>query len=331
MDITRRAALGATLASLLNAATPARESGKARSKTPRVPEGLWPVMLTPFNEDKSVDWIGLDALTDWYLANGADGLFSCCQSSEVWQLTEGERLEVTARVVKRAGKIPVVAGGLPGFTPGTVTPFVAKLADAGVRAAVLTTCQIAEKTDSDAVWQERVEAILEATDRLPFGLYEAPSPYKRLLTGETIGWAARTGRFVFDKDTSCDIAAIETKLKAIHGTPLRLFNAHVPILIAAIRKGGNGFSGIAANAYPNVVAYAVHHESDDPKKAEAAQDFLTKSEPTLGIRYPASAKVMAAMAGVPIKPECRKKVASLNAEQMENLRALRKAADALLS
>ena len=36
------------------------------------------------------------------------------------------------------------------------------------------------------------------------------------------------------------------------------------------------------------------------------------------------------MAGIPIKPECRKKVASLNAEQMENLRVLRKAADALL-
>ena len=67
-----------------------------------VPKGLWPVMLTPFKEDKTIDWNALDALTDWYLENGADGLFACCQSSEVWELTEQERLQVAARVVKRA-------------------------------------------------------------------------------------------------------------------------------------------------------------------------------------------------------------------------------------
>ena len=28
--------------------------------------GSWPVMITPFNEDKSIDWNSLDRLTDWY-------------------------------------------------------------------------------------------------------------------------------------------------------------------------------------------------------------------------------------------------------------------------
>jgi 4-hydroxy-tetrahydrodipicolinate synthase len=323
MDISRRAAMVTALAPFLVTGTSRHDA--------LLPEGLWPVMLTPFNEDKSIDWKALDALTDWYLANGADGLFACCQSSEVWELTEEERIRVSARVAKRSAKTPVVAGGLPGFDPQAVTAFVQQLADKGVRAAVLTTCQLAERAEDDTVWRDRVEAVLNTTKFLPFGLYEAPSPYKRLLTPDTMRWAAQTGRFLFHKDTSCEMPAITAKVKAIDGTPLRLFNAHVPILIDAIRTGGHGFSGIAANAYPNLVSFAVHHQGDQPQKSGLVQKFLTDNEPSLNFRYPLSAKVLAALAGVPIKPVCRRKVAPLNAEQLAKLRALRKSADSLLA
>jgi 4-hydroxy-tetrahydrodipicolinate synthase len=321
--MTRRTALQSVLSPLLLSA--------ATREAVTVPEGLWPVMLTPFHEDKSIDWNALDALTDWYLENGADGLFACCQSSEVWELTEQERLSVTARVIKRAGKIPVVAGGLPGFAPAAVAPFTEKLFDLGIRGAVLTTCQVAEKADPDAVWRERVDAILQATGSHPFGLYEAPRPYKRLLSPETMQWAARTNRFVFHKDTACEINAVAAKVQAVRGTPLRIFNAHVPILIDCIRKGGHGFSGIAANAYPNLISYAVHRQADKPEQAGKVQAFLTAKEKFLNLRYPLSVKVMAGLAGVPIKPVTRRKIAAIEPEQMADLRALRQAADSLLA
>ena len=311
------------------ALTPLLASATPRLPVP-VPNGLWPVMLTPFHEDKSIDWTTLDRLTDWYLQNGADGLFACCQSSEVWELTEAERLEVAARVAKRAGKIPVVAGGMPGFAPGPVAAYVGKLADCGVQAAVLTTCQVVERDDSDAMWRERVEAILHAAPQLSFGLYEAPRPYKRLLSAETMGWAARTQRFVFHKDTSCDSAAIAAKVESVRGTPLRIYNAHVPILIDSIRAGGHGFSGIAANAYPKLVSFAVHQQAGQPGRAATVQQFLTANERHLNLRYPLSAKVMAALAGIPIKPVTRRNIVPLEPEQLATLRTLRQSANALL-
>lgn len=321
MRTTRRAVMQTALTPLL---------GIARTRVrATVPTGLWPVMLTPFHEDKSIDWTTLDRLTDWYLQNGANGLFACCQSSEVWELTEDERLVVAARVVKRAGDVPVVAGGLPGFAPGPVANYVRKLAACGVQAAILTTCQVAERVDSDALWRERVDAILHAAPILPFGLYEAPRPYKRLLSAETMAWAAHTNRFLFHKDTSCDNAAISAKVAAVQGTPLRIFNAHVPILIDAIRGGGHGFSGIAANAYPKLVSYAVHHLADQPRRAATVQEFLTANEPHLNLRYPLSAKVMAALAGIPIKPVTRRNIAALTPEQLATLRTLRQSADSL--
>lgn len=323
MNISRRTALGMTIAPLLTAATPKRDSGKAAV----IPKGLWPVMLTPFKQDRSIDWNALDAITDWYIESGSDGLFACCQSSEVWSLTEDERIQVTARVVKRAGKVPVVAGGLPGYDSKIVAPFVQRIVDAGAHAAVLTTSQVTEKAEPDSLWRDRVETILNATGSFPFGLYEAPSPYKRLLTPEMMHWAGETGRFVFHKDTSCDIVAIEAKCKAIKGTPFRFYNANVETLVDGIHKGADGFSGIAANAYPKVVAYATHN-AHKLEKTGRAQVFLSTSEKILGKKYPLSAKVLANMAGVPIQPVCRRDIAPLTEEHTQTLRDLRKAADA---
>lgn len=326
MRFTRRVALGAALAPFLRVATP------KNPPTPvSLPRGLWPVMLTPFQTDKSIDWKALDALTDWYLANGTNGLFACCASSEVYFLTEDERIEVASRVVKRAGKVPVVASGIPGNTPATVVPFIKRLMDTGVQAAVFIVNQLADKQESDATWTDRAETLLVATGRTPLGLYEAPRPYKRLLTPETMGWAAKSGRFVFEKDTSCDINAIQAKLKVTQGTPLRLFNAHSPILIDAVRKGGDGFCGIAANAYPNLCAWMLQHYADQPSQAETVQDFVRTNEKLLSYKYPASAKILAHLAGVPLEPVCRSKDLQFTADEISRLKNLRHAADTMLS
>ena len=45
--------------------------------------GLFPTMITPFNEDGSVDFETLEFLTDWYIQCGSTGLFAVCQSSEM--------------------------------------------------------------------------------------------------------------------------------------------------------------------------------------------------------------------------------------------------------
>ena len=79
---------------------------------PEVTKGVWPVMLTPFKENGEVDWSGVDALTDWYIEAGVAGLFAVCLSSEMYELTEEEKISLVRRVVKRsAGRVPVVASG----------------------------------------------------------------------------------------------------------------------------------------------------------------------------------------------------------------------------
>ena len=61
--------------------------------------GVWPVMLTPFDENRQIDWESLKKLIDWYIAAGVHGLFANCQSSEMFFLSDDESLRLTRFVV----------------------------------------------------------------------------------------------------------------------------------------------------------------------------------------------------------------------------------------
>ena len=58
----------------------------------RLPEGLWPVMLTPYDRDMRVDVKALEELVNFYIDQGASGLFANCLSSEMYELGYDEQL-----------------------------------------------------------------------------------------------------------------------------------------------------------------------------------------------------------------------------------------------
>ena len=73
--------------------------------------GIVPPLITPFNDDKSIDWPTYDRLVDWHVERGVDSLFVVCGSSEYFMLSEEEALKLATAAVKRAnGRIFIVAG-----------------------------------------------------------------------------------------------------------------------------------------------------------------------------------------------------------------------------
>ena len=283
-------------------------------------KGVWPVMLTPFRDDGAIDWSGLDALVEWYLDAGVTGLFAVCLSSEMYELTPEERVRLARHVVVRAaGRVPVVAAGAFGETIAAQTDATTRIADTGVMAVVLTVNQLASENDSDAVWQTNTEALCAACGDIPLGLYECPVPYHRKLSPELLGWAARTGRFRFLKDTCCDLARIRAKLAALAGTGMGFYNAHCPSLLESLRLGGHGYSGIAANYYPELFVRLCAEFADQPAEAERRQRFLTLADGTIRHRYPASAKRWLRMRGLPIGETCRVSVPPQRPDDDERL------------
>ena len=75
-------------------------------------KGFIPVMLTPFLSDGNIDYPALTRLTELYLRAGASGLFANCLSSEMFELTNQERIQVIKHVINVVGnEVPVVATG----------------------------------------------------------------------------------------------------------------------------------------------------------------------------------------------------------------------------
>ncbi|MBZ2196663.1 dihydrodipicolinate synthase family protein [Occultella gossypii] len=256
-----------------------------------LPDGAWPVMLTPFRADRSIDWDQVAAYADWLVKLGSAGVFTVALSSEMYDLTPVERLELARRVVETVdGRVPVIASAI-GADPDETAEAAAGLADAGVTAAVLVSPLLAAPDEDDAAWIRATERILDRVPDLDFGVYECPVPYKRLLTLETVRWLAETGRFTFYKDTSHRVDVMAARIEVLAGTPLRHYNAEISSLVESLRAGGAGFSGYAANIYPELVAWlCANHDVAPEADVATVQRVLSIAEHSINARYPSSAK-----------------------------------------
>ncbi|GAA0248923.1 dihydrodipicolinate synthase family protein [Faecalicatena contorta] len=279
----------------------------------KFPDGVYPVMLTPFTEENKVDYESLGRLAKWYIASGAAGLFADCQSSEMFFLSLEERVEI-ARFVKEkaAGRVPVVASGHISDTIEAQAEELNRIAETGVDAVILLTNRLAAEEENDEVWLENLKKLLE---KLPvdmaLGFYECPYPYKRIISPELLKWCADSGRFYFIKDTSCDKEIIRKKLEAVKGSSLKLFNANSSTLLETLQMGASGFSGVMANFHLDLYAWLCGNYETNPEKSREIADFLTTASLIERQVYPVNAKYCQKLLGNFTSIHTRTKDASL--------------------
>lgn len=289
-----------------------------------LPEGVWPVMLTPFREDGEIDWEALPALVDWYIDAGVTGLFAVCLSSEMYELSPAERLDLARAVIAAAaGRVPVVATGTFGASTAEQIESSLAMGATGVDGVVGIVNAFAAPDADEATWRANAAAWLAGTGDLRLGLYECPIPDWRLLSTDAMAWIAATGRIDFMKDTCCDHARIEARLAATAGTPLRLYNANLSTLLPSLQSGAVGFSGTIANICPELVVWLCAHWRDQPETAARLQRWLTWTMRGVKTNYLMLAKTYLAARGLPMGPTLRRPVGTpLNAEDHRELAAL---------
>ncbi|MGM9510917.1 dihydrodipicolinate synthase family protein [Larkinella sp. GY13] len=281
-----------------------------------------PVMITPFDSNSAIDYDRLSRLIDFYLKAGAKGFFANCLSSEMYFLTNQERIALTRHVVKRVnGKVPVVSTGSFGDTLNAKADFARKIHDTGVDGVILISGHFADKEESDAVLTENVEKFLSQTGTMKVGTYECPNPYKRLLSPGVFKSLVANKRMIYHKDTSEDLKNIETKLEIAKGSQLEFYNAHTATAVASLQKGARGMSPISGNFYPEIHSWLCRNANDPSKKADLdwIQSEITRTEPIISKFYPLSSKYFLKKRGVPLELVCRAKAQSIPAEQIKIL------------
>lgn len=128
-------------------------------------------MVTPFNEDGSVDYESLEKLLRYQLDNGADFLCILATTGETPCLTADEKQRIKQLVVSTvAGRVPILAGCGGNNTAAVVEEL--KNADMKGVSGILSVCPYYNKPSQEGLYQH-FKAIAAATD-LPVVLYNVP-------------------------------------------------------------------------------------------------------------------------------------------------------------
>jgi len=259
-----------------------------------------PVMLTTYHQDGSIDYDGMSRLMDFYLAAGAKGFFANCLSSEMYFLSDEEKLKLTKHVVDHVnGEIPVVASGSFGESIQAKADFTKQIKDTGVDAVILISAHFAEKEESDARFMQHLDDFMLQTKGIALGTYECPSPYKRIITPEVMKFLVSSKRFIYHKDTTEDIDQIKTKLDLAEGGKLGLYNAHIGSAAESLQYGGAGLSPIAGNFYPEIITWLCENATDPQKKSDVdwLQQELREAEKKIGNQYQLGARYFLSQRG----------------------------------
>lgn len=277
--------------------------------------GAYPTMITPYTKDGEVDYETAKKYVQWYHANGCDGIFAVCQSSEIFFLSveEREKLNKTVydevnRLAEETGRrMTVVSSGHVADTLEEQAEELKRIAASGTDALILITNRLDINNEGDDVWIKNAEALLEMLPKdVALGLYECPHPYKRLVTPRILNWCLETGRFRFMKDTCCDAALIKERLDLLKGSDFKLLNANCQTILQCLRDGGAGYCGIMCNYHPQLYVWLCKNYDKDPKKAELIQSFMCMSGFTeVGLAYPLTAKYHMNLVGIPTENVAR--------------------------
>lgn len=269
--------------------------------TTTIENGVWPVMVTPFTEQNTIDYDGVLELLDWYDKQNVTGIFAICQSSEMFFLSKKERLEllqfIRHNVPKRMGLI--ASGHVAESLKDQISEAKAFL-DTGIDSFVFITNQFAKQDETEESAKHRIEYLLNQIDGESFGMYECPYPYKRLISPSLLSWCAHTGKFGFLKDTCCNLSELKAKISAVSNTPLKIFNANGATLLDSLKMGAAGYSGVMANFHARLYVWLCKHFSDEPEKAAKLQDLLGMASLVECQYYPVNAKYHLGLEGLNI-------------------------------
>ena len=295
-----------------------------------LPGGFWPVMMTPFNEDLSIDYQGLKRLIRWYEDSGATGLFANCGSSEMYDLSDQERIDLTKFVVEHT-QLPVVSTGTFSGEVTKNVDFIKKIYDTGVRAVVLIPSVMVKKEESDSALLNSFDGILNQTGNIPLGIYECPSPYSRLIGPEMLDELQKTGRFLYFKDTTCNADLVVQKIEITSNSNLGIYNAHSPDVLHSIRHGGAGMSCIAGNYYPELFSYLWQNGRDKEisESVKKVNDFVLANKSIIGKKYSIAAKYFMNLRGLDLTVNSRRKISPLENTDKARLDQLWKELSAL--
>ena len=209
-------------------------------------KGIFPALLTPFNEDDSINFNALKQLVDRLIAQGVKGFYVDGSTGEAFLLTIEERKQLIRAVAEYAkGKCTLIAQIGSIALPDAIE--LARCAESAGYDAISSVPPFYYKF-SFAEIKRYYFAIADAVD-LPMIIYNVPIYTGVSFTAEQMGEFLQDDRFIGVKHTSSDYFALRQFRSAFPNKVM--LNGFDEMLLAGLSLGANGAIGSTYNFMPD--------------------------------------------------------------------------------
>lgn len=209
--------------------------------------GAGVALVTPFKEDKSVNFEELERLIEAQVKGKTDALIVCGTTGEPATMSEEERLSVIRFAVEKVnGAIPVIAGAGSNSTASVVS-FARRVEKIGVSGLLIVTPYY-NKATQNGLYEHY--ATIASQVELPIIIYNVPSRSGCNILPETVA------RIVCDydnvvgiKEASGNVSQI-AKIRKLTGCKIDIYSGNDDQILPVLSLGGSGVISVLSNIAP---------------------------------------------------------------------------------
>lgn len=222
-------------------------------------KGAGVALVTPFNEDKSIDFNSLEKLVEDQINGGMDYLVALGTTAETPTLSADEEKEVVKCVVeKNKGKLPIVVG-MGGNDPAKIINCMDAWDFTGID-AILSVTPYYNKPTQEGLFHFYKEIV--AASPVPVILYNVPSRTGVHMDHQTtVRVAQLSDKVVGIKDASGESSHCAFMAR---NSPdyFEVISGDDVLALPIISVGGVGVISVIANALPEKVSQLVHFANE---------------------------------------------------------------------
>lgn len=229
-------------------------------------KGSGVAIVTPFNQDGSVNFDALAKLIEFQIEGGTDAIISCGTTGEASTLTDEEQVEVIEFTVSTTKKrVPVVAGGGTNDTRHGVNLCKA-IEKTGVDGLLLVTPYYNKTTPKGLI--AHYTEMAKATD-LPCILYSVPSRTGVNISPFVCEALSKIDNIVGIKEASGNISQVAeiADIARNSSTEFDIYSGNDDQIVPILSLGGIGVISVVANIAPKQTHDLVMHYLNGDIKA----------------------------------------------------------------
>lgn len=234
-------------------------------------------IITPMNEDGSVNYDEFAKIVDYQIENGTDAIVVCGTTGESSTLTEKEHLDCIKWCVDYVNHRCTVIAGTGSNSTASAIELSQEACSYGVDGLLVVTPYYNKTSQQGLI--AHYTAIHDATDK-PIIVYNVPSRTGLNIRPETLKEIAKLPRINGVKEASGDLDQV-AKVNELCGDTINIWSGNDDQIIDVLERGGKGVISVLSNVCPqethDIVAKYLAGDVEEAKEIMAKHLKLAKN------------------------------------------------------